>query len=113
MLCLLSGGSALSFDQIKQATGIPDHYLKACLHSMFAGKQQVLSKSDEPKKIKDTDVLKANSKFSYPRKTFEIKMSAVEDKSQGPRVDNTSRHPLLDAVVVRLMKVGEYKDMCS
>lgn len=105
VLCLFNCFGALSFDQIKQETGIPENFLKVVLHSLYVGKFQVLAKSDDQKRIRTTDVFQPNVGFTSKSNRFEIKMAVVEERSQGPRVDGTtSRHPVLEAVIVRLMK---------
>lgn len=107
-LMLFNDDRELTFDEIRQATGIELEELKRTLQSLACGKARVIQKSPKGKDVADTDKFYFNDEFRH--KLFRIKINQVQLKET--QEENTAtnervfqdRHYQVDAAIVRIMK---------
>lgn len=110
-LCLLlfNEMDEMSFEEIKQATGIEEGELKRTLQSLACGRARVLNKLPKGKDIEDSDKFVFNDDFKH--KLFRIKINQIQMKET--QEENTSttervfqdRQYQVDAAIVRIMKM--------
>lgn len=113
-----------SFEQIMEATNMPDEVLKRVLHSLSCGKLKLLrrasgetgsdaagAKADGAmsKGIKNTDIFSVNDAFTSPSRKFRVPMASLDgaETTSEQLVDqvNESREFVIDSALVRIMKI--------
>ncbi|PGH04577.1 Cullin 4 [Blastomyces parvus] len=100
--------AALSYAEIKEATGLSDIELKRTLQSLACAKYRVLTKRPKGRDVNDDDTFTFNSNFSDPKMRIKInqiqlKETKQENKSTHERVA-ADRHYETQAAIVRIMK---------
>lgn len=101
-------GEGLTYDQIKQATNLPDAEIKRTLQSLACAKYKVLTKTPKGREVNETDTFTYNEKFTDSR--FRVKINQIqlketkeENKETHQRVA-ADRHYETQAAIVRIMK---------
>uniref|UniRef100_A0A7N0ZRY4 Cullin-4 n=1 Tax=Kalanchoe fedtschenkoi TaxID=63787 RepID=A0A7N0ZRY4_KALFE len=108
VLMLFNDADKLSFQDIKDSTGIEDKELRRTLQSLACGKVRVLLKEPKGKDVGDDDVFLFNESLTAP--LYRIKVNAIqmketveENASTTERVYQDRQHQI-DAAIVRIMK---------
>lgn len=78
VLMLFNDSPKLSFEDIKDATGIEDKELRRTLQSLACGKVRVLQKTPKGREVDDGDSFVFNDEFSAP--LYRIKVNAIQMK---------------------------------
>ncbi|KAL3473128.1 hypothetical protein BJX99DRAFT_249177 [Aspergillus californicus] len=104
----LPEGGILSYNQIQDATTLPDQELKRTLQSLACAKYRVLAKKPKGRDVNDTDEFTYNPSFTDPKMRIKInqiqlKETKEENKTTHERVA-ADRHYETQAAVVRIMK---------
>lgn len=105
----LDDGEFLTYEELKDASGIEEQELKRQLQSLACAKFRVLKKSPPGRDVADDDSFSFNNEFTCPMQ--KIKISTVSSKVENPeqrretmeRVDEERKHQT-DACIVRIMK---------
>lgn len=98
----------LSFNSIKEQTGIEVVELKRTLQSLACGKVRVLTKIPKGRDVDDTDSFVVNDEFTNP--LMRIKINSIQLKETAEEQQATTekvfhdRQFLVDAAIVRIMK---------
>nr|DAD37573.1 TPA_asm: hypothetical protein HUJ06_008214 [Nelumbo nucifera] len=98
----------LSFQDIRDSTGIEDKELRRTLQSLACGKVRVLQKSPKGREVEDDDLFVFNEEFSAP--LYRIKVNAIQMKETVEENTSTTervfqdRQYQVDAAIVRIMK---------
>ncbi|KAF5193861.1 Cullin-4, partial [Thalictrum thalictroides] len=108
VLLLFNDAPKLSFQDIKDSTGIEDKELKRTLQSLACGKVRVLEKIPKGREVADNDYFLFNDEFSAPLyrikvNTIQLKETVEESASTTERVFQ-DRPYRVDAAIIRLMK---------
>ncbi|KAI9061290.1 Cullin-domain-containing protein [Trametes sanguinea] len=99
----------LTYEEIKDATAIPDIELKRQLQSLACAKYKILKKHPPGREVNVTDSFSFNVDFSAPLQKIKISTIASrventeERKETKDRIDEERRHQM-DACIVRIMK---------
>ncbi|GAA0171236.1 ubiquitin-protein ligase [Lithospermum erythrorhizon] len=107
-LMLFNDAEMLSFQDIKEATGIEDRELKRTLQSLACGKVRVLQKIPKGRDVEDDDSFEFNDQFTNP--FYRIKVNAIQMKETVEENTSTTervfqdRQYQVDAAIVRIMK---------
>ncbi|KAI9512036.1 Cullin family-domain-containing protein [Russula earlei] len=102
-------GESLAYEEIKDATGIPDGDLQRNLQSLACTKFKVLRKHPSGRDVNPDDSFSFNADFSSPLQKIKISTVAArvesgeERKETQDRVDEERRYQM-DACIVRIMK---------
>lgn len=104
----ISVDTALSYEEIKSATGLPDNELVRTLQSLACAKYRVLTKNPKGREVKETDSFMFNPNFSDPKlrikiNQIQLKETKEENKETHQRVA-ADRHYETQAAIVRIMK---------
>jgi len=110
VLMLFNDAETMSFEELKDATGIEDKELRRTLQSLACGKanQRVLSKTPKGKDVDDGDVFAVNDDFN--ERLTRIKVNSIQMKETKEDNDATNervfqdRQYQIDAAIVRVMK---------
>ncbi|KAF6142825.1 hypothetical protein GIB67_002689 [Kingdonia uniflora] len=108
VLMLFNDAQKLSFQDIKDSTGIEDKELRRTLQSLACGKVRVLQKFPKGREVGDIDSFVFNEDFSAP--LYRIKVNAIQMKETVEENTNTTervfqdRQYQVDAAIVRIMK---------
>ncbi|KAJ6834821.1 cullin-4 [Iris pallida] len=108
VLMLFNDTQKLSFQDIKDATGIDDKELRRTLQSLACGKVRVLQKFPKGREVEDEDSFVFNEEFSGP--LYRIKVNAIQMKETMEENTSTTervfqdRQYQVDAAIVRIMK---------
>ncbi|KAI4312356.1 hypothetical protein MLD38_037173 [Melastoma candidum] len=108
VLMLFNDAEKLSFQDIKESTGIEDKELRRTLQSLACGKQRVLLKSPKGRDVEDEDVFEFNEAFTAP--LYRLKVNAIQMKETVEENTSTTervfqdRQYQVDAAIVRIMK---------
>ncbi|KAJ8470163.1 hypothetical protein OPV22_024506 [Ensete ventricosum] len=108
VLMLFNDTQRLSFQDIKDSTGIDDKELKRTLQSLACGKVRVLQKIPKGREIEDEDSFVFNEEFTAP--LYRIKVNAIQMKETVEENTSTTervfqdRQYQVDAAIVRIMK---------
>lgn len=108
VLMLFNDAEKLSFQDIKDATGIEDKELRRTLQSLACGKVRVLQKVPKGREVEDDDSFVFNDTFSAP--LYRIKVNAIQMKETVEENTSTTervfqdRQYQVDAAIVRIMK---------
>ncbi|KAJ6829718.1 cullin-4 [Iris pallida] len=108
VLMLFNDTQKLSFQDIKDATGIDDKELRRTLQSLACGKVRVLQKFPKGREVEDEDSFVFNEEFSAP--LYRIKVNAIQMKETVEENTSTTervfqdRQYQVDAAIVRIMK---------
>ncbi|MBA0598193.1 hypothetical protein Gorai_007968, partial [Gossypium raimondii] len=98
----------LSFQDIKDSTGIEDKELRRTLQSLACGKVRVLQKLPKGRDVEDNDSFIFNDGFTAP--LYRIKVNAIQMKETVEENTSTTervfqdRQYQVDAAIVRIMK---------
>ncbi|KDR70101.1 hypothetical protein GALMADRAFT_255498 [Galerina marginata CBS 339.88] len=108
VLLLFNDETDLSYEDIKEQTGMEEAELKRTLQSLACGKKKVLKKVPVGKEVDDTDVFKYNPDFRDPQikvhiNSIQAKVSPEESKRTNASIEDDRKH-YLDAAIVRVMK---------
>ncbi|CAM8996218.1 unnamed protein product [Rhodiola kirilowii] len=108
VLMLFNDADKLSFQDIKESSGIEDKELRRTLQSLACGKVRVLLKEPKGKDVGDDDLFVFNE--SLTASLYRIKVNAIqmketveENTSTTERVYQDRQHQI-DAAIVRIMK---------
>nr|BAW00391.1 cullin 4 [Petunia x hybrida] len=107
-LMLFNDAEKLSFQDIKEATGIEDKELRRTLQSLACGKVRVLQKIPKGRDVEDDDTFVFNDQFTAP--LYRIKVNAIQMKETVEENTSTTervfqdRQYQVDAAIVRIMK---------
>ncbi|KAK7284002.1 hypothetical protein RIF29_13753 [Crotalaria pallida] len=108
VLMLFNDAEKLSFQDIKDATGIEDKELQRTLQSLACGKVRVLQKMPKGRDVEDGDSFVFNDGFTAP--LYRIKVNAIQLKETVEENTSTTervfqdRQYQIDAAIVRIMK---------
>ncbi|CAL5409311.1 unnamed protein product [Camellia sinensis] len=108
VLMLFNDVQKLSFQDIKDSTGIEDKELRRTLQSLACGKIRVLQKSPKGKEVDDDDSFVFNEEFAAP--LYRLKVNAIQMKETVEENTSTTervfqdRQYQIDAAIVRIMK---------
>ncbi|XP_024030922.1 cullin-4 [Morus notabilis] len=108
VLMLFNDAERLSFEDIKDSTGIEDKELRRTLQSLACGKVRVLQKLPKGRDVEDNDAFVFNEAFSAP--LYRIKVNAIQMKETVEENTSTTervfqdRQYQVDAAIVRIMK---------
>ncbi|CAN1302286.1 CUL4 [Linum perenne] len=108
VLMLFNDAQKLSFEDIKDATGIEDKELRRTLQSLACGKVRVLLKMPKGRDVEDGDSFAFNDGFTAP--LYRIKVNAIQMKETVEENTSTTervfqdRQYQVDAAIVRIMK---------
>lgn len=108
MLFNQSPSGILSYEQIKQATGIEPGTLERTLQSLACGKVRVLSKAPKGRDVNPGDTFTVNKAFVHP--TYRIKINQIQMKETKEENKETHERVAADrqfetqAAIVRIMK---------
>jgi cullin-4 len=108
MLFNQSSTGILSYEQIKQATGIEPGTLERTLQSLACGKVRVLSKAPKGRDVHPGDTFTVNKAFVHP--TYRIKINQIQMKETKEENKETHERVAADrqfetqAAIVRIMK---------
>ncbi|URE17705.1 Cullin family [Musa troglodytarum] len=108
VLMLFNDTQRLSFQDIKDSTGIDDRELRRTLQSLACGKVRVLQKIPKGREIEDEDSFVFNEEFTAP--LYRIKVNAIQMKETVEENTSTTervfqdRQYQVDAAIVRIMK---------
>ncbi|CAI0548495.1 unnamed protein product [Linum tenue] len=108
VLMLFNDAQNLSFQDIKDATGIEDKELRRTLQSLACGKVRVLQKTPKGRDVEDGDSFMFNETFTAP--LYRIKVNAIQMKETVEENTSTTervfqdRQYQVDAAIVRIMK---------
>lgn len=98
----------LSYDQIKQSTGLEPGILERTLQSLACGRVRVLSKAPKGRDVNPTDTFTVNKAFTHP--TYRIKINQIQLKETKEENQETHERVAADrqfetqAAIVRIMK---------
>ncbi|PPR96732.1 hypothetical protein GOBAR_AA23935 [Gossypium barbadense] len=108
VLMLFNDAQKLSFQDIKDSTGIEDKELRRTLQSLACGKVRVLQKLPKGRDVEDNDSFIFNDGFTAP--LYRIKVNAIQMKETVEENTSTTervfqdRQYQVDAAIVRIMK---------
>ncbi|GMN43249.1 hypothetical protein TIFTF001_012455 [Ficus carica] len=108
VLMLFNDAEKLSFQDIRDSTGIEDKELRRTLQSLACGKVRVLQKLPKGRDVEDNDAFVFNEGFSAP--LYRIKVNAIQMKETVEENTSTTervfqdRQYQVDAAIVRIMK---------
>ncbi|TYH67322.1 hypothetical protein ES332_D06G181300v1 [Gossypium tomentosum] len=108
VLMLFNDAQKLSFQDIKDSTGIEDKELRRTLQSLACGKVRVLQKFPKGRDVEDNDSFIFNDGFTAP--LYRIKVNAIQMKETVEENTSTTervfqdRQYQVDAAIVRIMK---------
>ncbi|KAL0310541.1 UNVERIFIED_CONTAM: Cullin-4 [Sesamum angustifolium] len=108
VLMLFNDAQKLSFQDIKESTGIEDKELRRTLQSLACGKFRVLQKIPKGRDVEDDDSFVFNDQFTAP--LYRIKVNAIQMKETVEENTSTTervfqdRQYQVDAAIVRIMK---------
>ncbi|KAK6150067.1 hypothetical protein DH2020_017592 [Rehmannia glutinosa] len=108
VLMLFNDAQKLSFQDIKDSTGIEDKELRRTLQSLACGKFRVLNKIPKGRDVEDEDTFVFNDQFNAP--LYRIKVNAIQMKETVEENTSTTervfqdRQYQVDAAIVRIMK---------
>ncbi|RDY14176.1 Cullin-4, partial [Mucuna pruriens] len=108
VLMLFNDAEKLSFQDIKDATGIEDKELRRTLQSLACAKVRVLQKMPKGRDVEDDDLFVFNDGFTAP--LYRIKVNAIQLKETVEENTSTTervfqdRQYQIDAAIVRIMK---------
>ncbi|KAE8708845.1 Cullin-4 [Hibiscus syriacus] len=108
ILMLFNDALKLSFQDIKDSTGIEDKELRRTLQSLACGKVRVLQKFPKGKDVEDDDSFVFNEGFTAP--LYRLKVNAIQMKETVEEHTSTTervfqdRQYQVDAAIVRIMK---------
>ncbi|KAH9606214.1 hypothetical protein KSS87_010263 [Heliosperma pusillum] len=108
VLMLFNDAETLSFQDIKDATGIEDKELRRTLQSLACGKVRVLLKEPKGRDVEDHDSFVFHEAFTAP--LYRIKVNAIQMKETVEENTSTTervfqdRQYQVDAAIVRIMK---------
>jgi len=106
-------GEFLTYEEIKNATGIPDSELQRNLQSLACTKFKVLRKHPPGRDVNPEDSFSFNADFSSPLQKIKISTVAArvesgeERRETQDRVDEERRYQM-DACIVRIMKARKH-----
>ncbi|KLO17574.1 Cullin-domain-containing protein [Schizopora paradoxa] len=108
ILLMFNDQNVLSYNEIKENTGLNDEELKRTLQSLACGKKKVLKKKPVGKDVNDTDEFIYNADFTDPRQkvhinSIQVKETIEESKKTQSIIEGDRKH-YLDAAIVRVMK---------
>ncbi|GFY80642.1 cullin4 [Actinidia rufa] len=107
-LMLFNDSQNLSFQDIKDSTGIEDKELRRTLQSLACGKVRVLQKFPKGRLVEDDDSFVFNDGFTAP--LYRMKVNAIQMKETVEENTSTTervfqdRQYQVDAAIVRIMK---------
>ncbi|KAG2684765.1 hypothetical protein I3760_10G090100 [Carya illinoinensis] len=108
VLMLFNDAEKLSFQDIKDSTGIEDKELRRTVQSLACGKVRVLQKLPKGRDVEDNDSFVFNDGFTAP--LYRIKVNAIQMKETVEENTSTTervfqdRQYQVDAAIVRIMK---------
>ncbi|KAL0352848.1 UNVERIFIED_CONTAM: Cullin-4 [Sesamum angustifolium] len=108
VLMLFNDAQKLSFQDIKESTGIEDKELRRTLQSLACGKFRVLQKIPKGRDVEDEDSFMFNDQFTAP--LYRLKVNAIQMKETVEENTSTTervfqdRQYQVDAAIVRIMK---------
>ncbi|KAI8908337.1 ubiquitin-protein ligase, Cullin 4 [Gorgonomyces haynaldii] len=108
VLLLFNANTRLTYQEIKQDTGIEEQELCRTLQSLACGKVRVLQKSPRGRDINPDDAFEFNNEFSH--QLFRITINAIQAKETEQEQKQTNervfedRQYQVDAAIVRIMK---------
>ncbi|XP_057471873.1 cullin-4-like isoform X2 [Actinidia eriantha] len=108
VLMLFNNAQNLSFQDIKDSTGIEDKELRRTLQSLACGRVRVLQKFPKGREVEDDDSFIFNDGFTTP--LYRIKVNAIQMKETVEENTSTTervfqdRQYQVDAAIVRIMK---------
>ncbi|KAL7102674.1 hypothetical protein ACP275_08G132900 [Erythranthe tilingii] len=109
VLMLFNDAQKLSFQDIKESTGIEDKELRRTLQSLACGKFRVLQKMPKGRDVEDDDTFVFNDQFAAPLyrikqvNAIQMKETIEENTSTTERVFQDRQYQV-DAAIVRIMK---------
>lgn len=109
ILMLFNDRDWMTYREICDSTGIPDSELKRHLQSLSLAKYRVLKKEPREKEVKPDDRFGLNHQFTSRARRVKLqvisarKENEVEKCQTRSRIDD-DRRPVIDTVIVRIMK---------
>lgn len=109
ILMLFNDRDWMTYSEISDATGIPDVELKRHLQSLSLAKYRVLVKEPREKDVKPSDRFGYNSEFTSRSRRLKLQVISSqkeneEEKSHTRAKIDDDRRPIIDTVIVRIMK---------
>jgi len=108
LLLLFNERNDYTTKEMEDLTKIPSMDIKRNLLGLTAGKQKILEKTGDPKKVVEDDTFTFNNNFKS--KLFKIKIGAISQKESEPERSDTrqkvdeERKNMIEAAIVRIMK---------
>ncbi|KAI4365208.1 hypothetical protein MLD38_021214 [Melastoma candidum] len=108
VLMLFNDAQKLSFQDMKESTGIEDKELRRTLQSLACGKLRVIQKIPKGRDVEDKDSFEFNEDFTAP--LYRLKVNAIQMKETVEENTSTTervfqdRQYQVDAAIVRIMK---------
>lgn len=109
ILMLFNDRDWITYREISDLTGIPDAELKRHLQSLSLAKYRVIKKEPREKEVKPDDRFGFNQTFTSRARRIKLqvisarKENEVEKSQTRSRIDD-DRRPVIDTVIVRIMK---------
>eukprot|EP00178_Gracilaria_changii_P011728 TRINITY_DN330_c0_g1_i1.p1 TRINITY_DN330_c0_g1~~TRINITY_DN330_c0_g1_i1.p1 ORF type:complete len:785 (+),score=125.36 TRINITY_DN330_c0_g1_i1:255-2609(+) len=109
ILLLFNSNDSLTYKEIADATLIPDSELVRHLQSLSLAKHKVLKKEPREKEVKPDDRFMFNFDFQSRSKRIKMQVVTAQKENETERNHtrcriNADRGPVIDTVVVRIMK---------
>ena len=102
------GEPVLTFEDIKEGTGIDDKILRNTLQSLACGKVRVLRKRPQSAKVEDGDKFHFKSDFKHSNRQIKINSIQMRETKEENSVTHEAvqrdRQYCIDAAIVRIMK---------
>ncbi|PXF49024.1 Cullin-3 [Gracilariopsis chorda] len=109
ILMLFNDHDSLTYKEISNATRIPDSELARHLQSLSLTKHKILRKEPREKDVKPDDKFIFNSDFQSRSRRIKIQVVTAQKENEAERNQtrcriNADRGPVIDTVIVRIMK---------
>lgn len=109
VLMLFNSHDTLTYKEIAEATQIPDDELIRHLQSLSLAKHRVLRKEPREKEVKPDDKFFFNNDFSCRNRRIKMQVITAQKENESERNQtrgriDADRGPVIDTVIVRIMK---------
>ena len=115
VLLEISDTHKISFKSLCEKLGLTSEYLKPLVHSLYATKYKLITKSGLHNKITDDDEIQINEDFSNGSKNIKLPTPIINIKKVETNLEE-NRAILIDSIIVRIMKTNKimlHKNLCE